>query len=95
MFLFLKFTCCGVDSYSDWINDTYETAFSTNEGYEVPSSCCKEYSNMEYCMKHPKEILEEHSIKGCFTLLYDTLGQDKFAISMGATTIAIFLVRQI
>ena len=46
-------------------------------------------------MKNPKDVLEKDGVKGCFTLIYDTLGKNKYAISIGATTIVIFMVGQI
>jgi len=86
-----QFTCCGVDDYSDWTNKTYNTEFPTKEKYLVPPSCCTKYDNQEDCRIHPDVVLKRDGIKGCFTLLYHTLGKNKYAISIGTTTIIVFM----
>ena len=45
-------------------------------------------------MKNPDAVLGKDKIEGCFTLLYDTLGKNKYAISIGTTAIIIFMVSQ-
>ena len=50
------------------------------------------YDDEENCMKKPEDFLKGDGTQGCFTLLYDTLEQNKFAISIGATTIIVFMV---
>ena len=46
--------------------------------------------NLDQCMTDPKEVLE--NVEGCFALLKETIDSNKYYISIGATTIVVFMV---
>jgi len=82
-----QLNCCGVDNYSDWINTP---AFPTNKtNYKVPESCCMGQEDNTECMKNPKKVLT--NVEGCFTLLKETIDSNKYYISIGTTTLVVFM----
>jgi len=79
--------CCGVDKYSDWANTSVFPTPETN--FKVPKSCCMGQEDEETCMTHPENVLT--GVEGCFTLLKETIDNSKYYISIGATTLVIFM----
>ena len=94
-FIHFKINCCGVDGYADWTNSKYDTIFPTKEEkYKVPLSCCSQNGDTEQqqkCMKDPEYWLKNET-EGCYSLLYDTLENNKYTISIGTSTLVLFMV---
>ena len=90
-----KLNCCGVDGYADWTNPKYDTVFPTKEEkYKVPLSCCSQNGDTEQqqkCMKDPEKWVTNET-QGCYSLLYDTLENNKYTIGIGTSTLVLFMV---
>ena len=70
LILFLQFSCCGVNNYKDWQNQTY--IIEQDDG-KVPDSCCFNVKNMTKCLNTPGDQEYEDHMNGCL---------DTFAKSM-------------
>jgi len=75
--------CCGVDNYTDWSN------VKLPEDVKVPESCCMGQQDVKECQNSPVDFLRQTD--GCFTLLKETLENNKKYIGIGTATIIVFM----
>ena len=62
LILFLQFSCCGVNNYKDWQNQTY---IIEQDNGKVPDSCCFNVKNMTQCLNNPGDQEYADHMNGC------------------------------
>jgi len=77
--------CCGVDSYKDYMK---YNVIITGPGL-VPESCCIGQQDVDQCQLSPNQYLEDTD--GCFTLLKETLENNKKWIGIGTVATIVFM----
>jgi len=93
------YSCCGVDSYSDWAT-TNGTIFNAGPGsHRVPGSCCVAFAgdksgghgSFDDCLANPFDPQFTSAMEGCLPTLSRSLESNRKTIGIVTGTIAAFM----
>ena len=84
----LQYKCCGVDVYTEWEDSS--NAYLDENGYKVPSSCCKQKDDTD-CQDRP--TTDNGNLDSCYTKFENAVSNHANLILAVAIVVVVIMVR--